>query len=230
MIYFFYGSDSGKVRARAFAWVAAARKKEPDLAYVRLAQEELTPEAIEDCIHTGGLFVQRMLVLIDDPYAISRKEHADDFEKEKINSNGLDPYLDALASSNNAILILAPNLSLAKAKEIEKRATIAYVFNTESTRSEATRGFNTNLVNALAQRSREKLWLEIQRALRAGDQPEMVHGLLHWKARDLMQRRDRVWTPAEARALSLNLITLLQESRRGGLDLSLALEKFALAV
>jgi len=103
------------------------------------------------------------------------------------------------------------------------------VFDKLAAREDA-RGFNNSLVNALAARSREKLWLEIARALQAGDAPEMLHGLLHWKARDLMAKGDRAWTPKESRVLSLSLISLLQSSRRGGLDLALTLEKFALSI
>ncbi len=84
---------------------------------------------------------------------------------------------------------------------------------------EDKRGFNSALVNALGARNRDKLWLEINRALRAGDAPEMLHGLLHWKARDMRDRK-----------LSLDLINLLQSSRRSGLDLSLSLERFALSL
>jgi hypothetical protein len=85
-------------------------------------------------------------------------------------------------------------------------------------------------VNALATRSPEKLWLEIIRAERAGDAPEMLHGLLHWKARDLMEKGSRAWKSEESRKLSLTLIELLQNSRRGGLDLALSLERFALSI
>jgi hypothetical protein len=58
----------------------------------------------------------------------------------------------------------------------------------------------------------------------------MLHGLLHWKARDLMKKGSRSWTSEESRRLSLALIALLQGSRRGGLDLPLALERFALSI
>ena len=95
---------------------------------------------------------------------------------------------------------------------------------------ENKRGFNTNLVNALAAREQGKLWLEINRAFFAGDAPEMLHGLLHWKTRDLMEKGSRVWTPKESRHLSLELIELLQSSRRGGLDLARSLERFALSL
>ena len=237
MIYLFYGSDVEKVRAKAFEWVVKARIKEPNLIYARLAREELTDATLEDAALSGGLFVKRLLVLIDDPFA-----HVKDFvnpssdegftksqHSEEDNNNILEEHLDALATSDNAILILAPKLLAAKAKKLVAKAKMEYKFDKLVTR-EVARGFNSNLVNALVARSREKLWLEINRALSAGDAPEMLHGLLHWKARDLMEKGSRIWTPKESRALSLSLISLLQSSRRGGLDLSLSLECFALSI
>jgi len=217
MIYLFYGSDVEKTRTKAFEWVAAARKKEPNLAYVRLAHEELTDAALEDATLSGGLFVKRLLILIDDPF---QEENPTDI---------LEEHLDALAASDNAILILAPKLAAAKVKKLIAKAKVEYKYDKPVAREDA-RGFNSNLINALANRSREKLWLEINKALRAGDAPEMLHGLLHWKARDLMEKGSRTWTSQESRALSLSLISLLQSSRRGGMDLSLSLERFALLI
>ncbi|MFA5744668.1 MAG: hypothetical protein WC887_00375 [Candidatus Paceibacterota bacterium] len=217
MIYLFHGSDVDKARAKAFEWVAKARAKEPNLIYARLAREELVDATLEDAALSGGLFVKRLLVLIDDPY---QEENPTDI---------LEDHLDALATSDNAILILAPRLLATKMKKLVAKAKMEYKFDKLVTR-ETVRGFNSNLVNALAARSREKLWLEINRAISAGDAPEMLHGLLHWKARDLIEKGSRVWTPKESRALSLSLISLLQSSRRGGLDLSLSLERFALSM
>ena len=141
----------------------------------------------------------------------------------------IEEHLDALAASDNAIIILAPKLPAAKAKKFAAKAKMEYKYDKPVSR-EVERGFNSNLVNALAARSRDKLWLEINRALSAGDAPEMLHGLLHWKARDLMEKGNRAWKPQEARSLSLALIELLQNSRRGGLGLDLALERYALSI
>ena len=230
MIYLFHGSDVEKVRTKAFAWVAAARAKEPQLAYVRLSREELTRATLEEASLSGGLFVKRLLILIDDPYPTLRvvEDEGDDADENTAGSL-LEEQLDALAASDNAIVILAPKLAAPKAKKIVARAKVEYKFDTSGVRTPA-RGFNTNLVNALALRSCEKLWLEINRAQLAGDAPEMVHGLLHWKVRDLMAQGSRVWSWQELRVLSLMLIELVQASRRGGLDLSRALEKFALSL
>lgn len=205
MIYLFHGTDIEKVRTKAFEWVAKARLKEPNLAYVRLAREELTSAALQDAALSGGLFVKRLLILIDDPF------------QEESTADLLEVHIDALAASDNAIVILAPKLAAAKAKKLIMKAKVEYKYDAPA--PSELRGFNSNLVNALGSRSRAKLWLEVNRALRAGDEPQLVHGLLHWKARDLRDRK-----------LSLDLITLLQTSRRRGLDLSLSLERFALSI
>lgn len=228
MIYLFHGSDVGKTRAKAFDWVMAARKKEPNLAYVRLAREELSGAALEAAALSGGLFVKRLLILIDDPFPAARPAEEEGPE-EGGGESFFEEYIDTLAASDNAIVILAPRLTPAKAKKLIAKAKFAYAFDKPSAR-EDVRGFNTNLVNALAAKNREKLWLEINRALRRGDAPEMLHGLLHWKARDLLERGSRAWSVAEARTLSLALIALLQEARSGGLELSLSLERFALSM
>ena len=230
MMYLFHGSDIEKVRTKAFDWVAKARAKEPNLAYVRLAREELTAAALQDAAQSGGLFVSRLLIVLDDPFPTARAA-AEDEEggEERETGNILDDFLDELAASNNAIVILAPKLAAAKVKKLAAKAKAEYKFDMPIARAD-TRGFNSNLVNALAARSRDKLWLEINRALRAGDAPEMLHGLLHWKARDLMEKGSPKWKPQESRELSLALIELLQSARRGGLDLGLSLERFALSI
>lgn len=230
MIYLFHGSDVEKTRAKAFEWVAAARAKEPSLAYARLAREELTEAVLEDAALSSSLFVKRLLVLIDDPFPPARAEAEDEGMNETTTSAGrlLEEHLDALAASENAIVILAPTLASTKAKKLVAKAKKSYMFDKPA--SSEARGFNNTLVNALAERSRAKLWLEVARALRAGDAPEMLHGLLHWKARDLMQKGNRAWKSGDARRLSLALIALLQDSRRKNLDLAESLERFTLSV
>ncbi len=225
MIYLFYGSDTDKVREKAFEWVEKARAKEPNLLYKRLAREDLSLGTLTEAAEAGGLFVRRLLILLDDPFPASRK--SEDEEGEAAPSI-LEDHLDALAESKNAIVVLAPKLLAARAKKLAAKAEKSYVFDIAA--RVAARGFNGGLVNALAYRDGEKLWLELVRARKLGDAPEQHHGLLHWKARDLMEKGSRTWNPSEARALSLELIALLQESRRKGLDLNESLERFALSI
>jgi len=215
MIYFFHGSDTAKIRAKAFAWVAATRKKAPDAPYLRIAAEAVSLETLAEGASAAGLFFAKTLVLIDDPFSL------------KESGEIVIEALPLLSSSQNPIAILAPKLHPAHAKKIEANAEKIFRIDTKEI---PERGFNAPLVNALAAKDEKALWREIALALREGDAPEMLHGLLHWKARDLMQKGGRAWTREEARALSMSLIELLSDSRRGDLELSATLERFALSV
>lgn len=215
MLYLFTGSDVNKVRARAFAWVAAARAKAPDAHYLRLGPAEVTEESLRDAVGMQGLFFSKTLVLLDDPF--ERKEAAD----------AVLALLPELASTPNAVALLASKLIPARRKKVEAHAEKVFVANAAA---KPARGFNSSLVNALVRKDGEALWMEIMRAYRAGDAPEMVHGLLHWKARDLMQKGGGAWGDRDARKLSRDLIDLLAESRGKDLPLPLALERFALSL
>lgn len=216
MIYLFHGSDIQGVRAKAFQWVAAVRAKEPNAFYLRLDAGSITSAALADAVSAQGLFYAKTLVLLDDPFSESG---AGELVLER---------LQELAASENPIAILAPKLLAVRAKKLEAVAT--KVFTVDEKQKKPVRGFNSALVNALAARDARALWLELQKAQRQGDAPELLHGLLHWKARDLMQKGGRGWTPAQSRALSRELIELLSDSRSGALPLSQALERFALSL
>lgn len=214
MIYLFHGSDESGVRAKAFAWVAAARQKAPDAHYLRLAADAITEEALREALSAQGLFFARTLVALDDPFSRAESVAA------------LEAVLPELAASPNAVAVIAPKASAKQVGLVAPHATKAFAVDAAPKRA---RGFNAGLVNALGAKDGVKLWAEIHRAYRQGDAPELVHGLLHWKARDLMAKGGRGWTPDEARALSRSLIELVSESRGGGgLPLDLALERFAL--
>jgi DNA polymerase III delta subunit len=216
VIYLFHGSDTNKVRAKAFQWVAAARAKAPDAYYTRLDAGSTSAEALQEALMAQGLFFSKTLVLVDDPFSDADAGEA------------VLESLAALATSPNAVIILAPKLLTTRLKKIEPHVEKAYEINVVE--KKAARGFNSVLVNALADRNRAKLWLEITKARRQGDVPEMIHGLLHWKARDLMQKGGRGWSAEESRKLSRDLIELLSDSRSGELSLDLSLERFALSI
>ena len=216
MIYLFHGSDAVKVRAKAFAFVRAARTKAPDAPYVRLDASEISASTLAHAVSAQGLFYKKSLVLIDDPFASA--ESAEVFLEN----------LDLLVESENPIVVLAPKLIATRVKKLESRAE--KVFVVDAVKAPNRDGFNSALVNALGAKDGKVLWKEITKALRKGDAPEAVHGLLHWKARDLMQKGSPRWGKNDARTLSRELIELLSDSRGKDLELSLALERFALSL
>jgi hypothetical protein len=216
MIYLFHGFDTNKVRAKAFQWIAATRMKVPDAFYIRIEADEITSQSLANALSVQGLFFSKTLVLLDDPFSESESgEH-------------VLGMLKLLAASENPIAILAPKLLATRLKKIEPHA--AKVFEVNAVEKKPARGFNSALVNALGAKDGAALWKEIVKAERAGDAPEMLHGLLHWKARDIMEKGSRSWSAREARGLSRSLIELVSESRNGSLELGLALERFALSM
>jgi hypothetical protein len=215
MIYLFTG-DAAKARAKAFAWVAAARKKAPEAPYVRLMSEQVSESALASLASSQGLFFAKTLALIDDPFAL------------KESGELVLGALGMLAQSDNPIAIVAPKLLAAQLKKLEGKAE--KVFKEEAAAKKPARGFNGALVNALAAKDGAALWQELAKAERLGDAPEMLHGLLHWKARDLMEKGGRAWSEEDAREFSLALIELLSDARGGGLELGPALERFALSL
>jgi hypothetical protein len=216
MIYLFHGSDIEKTRAKAFAWVKAARTKAPDAPYIRVSADAMTKETLDEVIQSQGLFFSKMLVLLDDPFSLTESGEL------------VLEYLPQLKESQNPIAILAPKLLATRAKKLEAAAEKAFV--SDAIEKKPARGFNAGLVNALAARDRTALWKELVVAERQGDAAEMLHGLLHWKARDLMHKGSSKWTPREARDLSRGLIGLLSDARSGDVPLSLQLERFALSL
>ncbi len=215
MIYLFHGSDTARARAKAFTWIAAARTKAPDAAYVRLQGSQITEEALRDAISAQGLFFAKSLILIDDPFA------------DEASGETVLTMLDELAASDNPVGILAPKLLAARAKKLE--AAAAKVFKEDAV-AKKERGFNSALVNALGAKDGKALWKEIVKAEREGDVPESIHGLLHWKARDMMQKGGGAWGKDGARELSLSLIELVSSARSGDLPLGPSLERFALSL
>lgn len=215
MIYLFHGNDVAKARAKAFAWIQAARTKAPDAFYIRLQGSQITKEALTNAISAQGLFFAKSLILLDDP-----------FGDEEAGAT-VSEMLELLAASENPVGILAPKLLAARAKKLEAAATKVFK---EDAAPKRERGFNSALVNALGAKDGKTLWKEIVKAEREGDVPESIHGLLHWKARDLMQKGDRNWKKEEARVLSRTLIEMVSSARSGDLPLGPSLERFALSL
>ncbi len=72
---------------------------------------------------------------------------------------------------------------------------------------------------ALGAKDKKKLWLGLTQALRAGEKPESLAGLLAWKARQMKDTN-----------LSRELTWMYHDSHRGAGDLELLLERFALTL
>lgn len=82
------------------------------------------------------------------------------------------------------------------------------------------------LANALGKRDRKNLWLLYRKAIDDGASPEQLVGMLAWKARSMLGKEGS----EAARKLSGDIVAVYHESRRGGGDMELLLEKLILTL
>ena len=107
------------MRTKAFAWIAAARAKKPDASYIRLSAEDSSEKSLQEVTQSQGLFYSKMLVLLDDPFALTDSGEI------------VLAMLEQLAETNNPIAILAPKLTAPRVKKIEAVAHKVFVIHEE---------------------------------------------------------------------------------------------------
>ena len=122
---------------------------------------------------------------------------------------------EALAESPHTFVFEEEKLLKAPTEALKKAG--AKIEIAQKTEKKEYRFDQFGLATALASKDRKQLWLRLMKALRAGEKPEAIAGLLAWKARTM---RDA--------DLSRRIVFMYHDSHRGAGELSLLLERFAL--
>lgn len=145
-----------------------------------------------------------------------------------INSERQDEFLDmaeALVESPHTFIFEEEKLLKAPTTALEKAGAKIEVTKKAAAKE---RGFDPHgLTFALAARDKKKLWLGLTASLAAGEKPEAIAGLLHWKVKQELERA----TGAKREALinlSRQIVFMYHDSHRGAGSLELLLERFAL--
>lgn len=237
MIYFLYGSDTEKARAKAHELVDALRGKKPDAELFRLDPDTWTAEEAERLIAGAGLFQNNYIVFLN---GVLENPDAEEFALERAAD---------LEASPNVFILLAGELKKAVRDKLEKKASKTQAF--EAAKAPEREFNNFALAEALGKRDKKGLWVLFCQAMNEGKAPEELHGMLFWQAKSMLQALNAK-TPAESGlkpfvhskslryagnytrdelvALSSGLVSIYHESRRGGEDLDVALEKFVLNI
>ena len=133
---------------------------------------------------------------------------------------------EGLAESVHTFVFEEEKILKASLTKLEKSGAVIDVLKTAKTEE----AFNVfALAGAMSARNRKKLWLLLIEAFRKGIAPENIVGVLAWKARSACAaargpERERL------ERLSRELVVMYHESHRGGGDLGLLLERFALTL
>lgn len=198
MFYLFYGTESEKARARMHEILEGAKKKRPDAEIFRVEGAGFHEGMIDEWTGGMGLFERKMIVVLDKVF------------ENKDAAEALAARAEALAASENMILILEGKIDKKTLGRLEKHAFKAEVYDEKK---EAPRfgaapaggggnAFNIFfLTDALGARDKKSLWSLYCKSQLSGVVPEEVSGILFWQLKAM-----RLASPplADAKSTGLN--------------------------
>ena len=251
MLYFLYGTDTTKARAKLHELLDTLQKKKPDAALFRVESEQWNDAQFEEFLGGQGLFSQKYIVVLDRV-----------FENAEAKATVVGK-LKEIADSDNVFMFIEPVVDAASLKKIEKHAQKTQEFEEKKSAGAAGAGafgggsgsgapFNIfSLTDAFGTRDKKKLWVLYQQALASGSQPEEIHGILFWQLKSMILAAESGsaaesglkpfvyqkskgfaarFSRDELRSLSGAFIDIYHNARRGISEMDVALEKFILSI
>ncbi|GMQ95357.1 MAG: hypothetical protein BMS9Abin13_470 [Patescibacteria group bacterium] len=240
MIYFYHGTDTQKVRARAHEVLDVLQGKRPGASLFKMDDESFNERELEELVFGAGLFEHKHIVFMDN---VMREEGAIEFILEKIAD---------IAASEHAFVVIQEKVDKKTLAKITKHAARVEEFSLPKAPHKKTDEFNIfSLTDALGRKDKKQAWVLLQKAIKKGVSPEEAHGILFWQVKNMMIARSSssaadaglnpfVYKKAlsfsnnfndhELTSLSSSLVDMYHNARRGGAELSVALEKFILSL
>ncbi len=237
MLYVFHGADTRTVADRAHRLVAELREKHPGAQLFTFEGPLDSAGALDELVEARGLFVERHVVVIREPFADAASR---DLTLAR---------LERFAASDHLFVLTEGKVLVAEKRELERHATTIEECGGGGRKPQDFNVFA--LADALAVRDRRGLWVAYRAARRAGVEPENLCGTLHWALRSLLaaqhapcatdagmkdftygkfRRQARVFTRDELVSYARALIALYHDAHRGTLDLDVGLERWILGI
>jgi DNA polymerase III delta subunit len=234
MLYIYYGTDTGKARAKVRATVNALLAKNPDALNFRITDDTFAEYDFDELTQSQALFKNEYIAVFEN---ILAGEHAEIFIDN----------LAALKDSKHLFFVLEEKLTAPVRKKLEKHSEQIQEFEKKEKMAEKFNVFA--LTDALGARDREKLWVMFHQAKQNGTSDEELHGLFFWMLKTMCIAQGarspeeagmkpypfkkakgflRNYTEAQLKEHIAVLATLPQKSRRNGASLDIALERFIL--
>ncbi|HEC30432.1 MAG TPA: hypothetical protein ENI66_00245, partial [Candidatus Yonathbacteria bacterium] len=172
MLYLIYGTDTKKARSKARGLLDSLISKKPDSVVLRLSSENINKGVLEEGIQGRGLFSEKYVVFLD---TISDGENFDELVIDKAKE---------FALSENIFILLEAGLTKKIVSKFEKHVDKMLEFSLPKVKKEEFNIFS--LTDAFGARDRKKLWVLLQKALRAGSSSEEIHGILFWQIKNIL--------------------------------------------
>jgi hypothetical protein len=163
----------------------------------------------------SGLFFTKCAVIFTN---IFEKEETLDFILNKLN---------LIAESPNIFVFLEGKLNKPILDAFKKARAEINVFELPKERKEKFNSFL--LANAFGDRDKLHLWIYFRQALGNDVSMEELIGVLFWKAKDMLLKKDfKKFTEQELKNFAGKISYLLPEGRKEGLDAEIVFEQFLL--
>jgi DNA polymerase III delta subunit len=168
-----------------------------------------------DEIQTASLFGDKKLFILNGVL--------DDEETQKV----LLEKVESLASAPHDVLITTEKLLAAETKKLGPCAEIITI--TEKI-SKIPSFDPFALASAFASGDKKKTWIMFQQVAHVSDEMEPTHGMIWWKLKDMMIKKNSVFNQDQLNEMVRKLVSVYHESRLGGLGMRERLEEFFLSI
>jgi hypothetical protein len=212
MIYLFSGDDI-KNKHSAYAKFIKAIPKGTENFFI--SRNNFNRTQIESLYSGAGLF-----------FAKSAAVFSNVFEREEL-ADFILSKLPQMAESSNDFVFLEGKLSKPITDAFKKVRAEINVFEAPKERAEKFNSFV--LANAFGDKDRFNLWVYYRMALSKGVALEEMVGILFWKAKDMILKKNfGKFTEKELQNFTAHISYLLPEARKKGNDAETAFEQFLL--
>lgn len=212
MIYLFSGDDS-KNKIKSYENFLESLSKDMDVFYV--SKNDFNPMQIESFYSGSGLFFKKCTVVFNN---VLELESIRDFVLEK---------LALMGEATNDFVFLESKLTKAILDDFKKARAELNIFELSKDKKEKFNNFL--LAEAFSERDKLNLWIYFRQAMDVGVGMEELTGVLLWKVKDMILKKNfRKFREEELRDFGVKITTILPEARKRGIDDEAAFEKFLL--
>lgn len=238
MIHLFYGENITQAREQAHEFLDGFFAEHPDATLFEMDADSWGKERFDELVSSRALFGGASIVLLK---SLFENEEAEEYVLKQ---------LAEMKSSSNAFVILEGKLTKAISEKIAKKAeSVSDSGGGKAAKKEAFNRFA--ITDALGRRSKKETWVILQKGLLGEIPAEELHGILFWQVKSMLLAASsksaaeaglnpfvynkalsfsKNFTEEELKNFSSKLVTIYHESRRGGDELPIALEKFVLSI
>ena len=212
MIYLFAGDDV-KTKHGAYEKFIKSLPKNTETFFI--GKNDFNRAQAESFYSGSGLFFTKCAVFFEN---IFEKKETLDFILEK---------LELMGKSQNDFIFLEGKLNKPVLDAFRKVRAELDIFELPKEKKERFNSFL--LADALADRNKLNLWIFFRQAMDQGVGKEELVGILFWKAKDMLLRRNfQKFSEEELKNFATKISYLLPEARKKGLDDESAFEQFLL--